>query len=1780
MPGSPSTLHQGAPSAQPRQPTDLRIESPSETMSPNTRGDGKSTPKKSAKRKKNRQRKRRNRRPSFLSTDDPNGRPSIPEEPEDLMAAEQTAAPSTLPFYKLNRGLSTTSLESEALLDHRNQPMTMPRRESRLAQSFRPGSLSTTTHMGARNPPSATRPTFHEDESDGFENVNDRTPLVRPTSSHKLNFQPYGTDAKTSPFSLRRRPSSAHSGSSRCSPRRVPSSLLPNQDRNHDINNPPSIPGTPKLGPEMGYDDAVVTGADFDFSMAQSLDERLSSIPHSHDMVIDVEGGGQRYAHSDPASQHSPTHELRRRRTMPAEEDVCFPTEEASVLAEDEGSQRVQPYGRRRRRRRQWPDLSVLEEWSREEKEGRTGGLRTKKISEPMLVEGRLRPQYKLWRREEDEAPFRFTYFNEEFQSTIHAQTVSELVQPGASFRELFIPDPPELEASSSSEEDEQDSDDRLADSMMDVKSNATPSNFAGDLHKTMSNEPHPEATGDCKQQPRMSIISEAMSEARTSTDISPHPGPPPKVKQYGPRPTFWLDVLSPTDAEMRAIAKAFGIHALTAEDIMMQEAREKVELFRNYYFVNYRTFEQDPNSENYLQPVNMYVVVFREGVLSFHFSQTPHPANVRRRIRQLMDYLILSSDWISYALIDDITDVFGPLIQAIEDEVDEIDEMITGLHSPNESSSNEKEYRDDVSSSSLSPGEMLRRVGVCRKKVMGMYRLLSNKADVVKGFAKRCNEQWEVAPKSEIGLYLGDIQDHIMTMTSSLTYYETLLSRAHSNYLAQINILMNERQEQTADVLGKLTVMGTIVLPLNIICGMWGMNVKVPGQEVDSLNWFWSITGGLVLFAFASFLIAKRSSQGRSDSTGIMAAESERSPYTNGTSGGPKVAQEEEAALSASRRSPNQGDMMELPRSSVNSQAQAIITSQLPKLSPSVPGASAPASATNSAISSRESSPARSTRRPHNSSRSRLSPQPRKRSSDRSPSRLTNNQNSGSGTQLSVTAAPLPPSQISNPPVLSPPPPNAEPSTDVLDPEKPNMPLWPTSRRPEPEPNLANTSSKRASPQPEENTKADRSAPRAVNRNNGSVSALETVQEMVSDQSTPSTDTVLHQPLTEEPQLNIIDEDPNVKTPKQPADSGSDSGGNKSSGQTEDGRRRSSMNGKDDDALIPKRSTTSLSGGRNKPTDGSVRNMIVETETVSSIPQVSLGVATGDRNNSGRADSGTLRMKPSTETIRPKKEKRRVRKPAALTSGGASSKADIFEAKVASAVDEADVSDSDETFVYESNPPDPYPVRQHRYHSRTPSATSMASQVDQLAGRGRPGIRDGNHSVAGKRSMKFTNNTYTGSVDGDVGEESARSQSRVDGSGTHTPRHYHIGRYGRNNMYPSLFDGDSPFPQPQTHLKSPRHYIGSGIRQARHPSSRTAPNYRSINSAKKAGEILAYDFDAEGADDERTPLVGSPRVPRSRHGNRRPNSASLRQMEYMQQRQRGCFSRYGACVVVAILFLLVVGGATSFIVAITKTLVDVKILEIQNVLASEQEIMLDLSVQAINPNLFPVAIDDMDMNIFAKSRYVGTDKFWRDQDSDWSDFPRVEGSRKRAELARQVRCRNDSDCDVKSTRSSDGGVDHGTDPMDPDPTGDPQTMLLGRVFHFDSPLTFDPSPWTYDPTTSKGQIRLTRPGNKTEEGGTERWERVMQHPFDLIVRGVVKYQLPLSSRFQSASVSSSVKVIPNDDDNSNPNPGNNDTIGITITNLRQRSLPRSSEPSTMKSVREAFGMIARQFIA
>jgi Mg2+ and Co2+ transporter CorA len=239
---------------------------------------------------------------------------------------------------------------------------------------------------------------------------------------------------------------------------------------------------------------------------------------------------------------------------------------------------------------------------------------------------------------------------------------------------------------------------------------------------------------------------------------------------------TWWLDVQNPSVEEMKMLSKAFNIHPLTNEDIRTQESREKVELFRTYYFVCFRSFENDAESEDYLEAANMYIVVFRGGLLTFHFTNTPHAANVRRRIRQLRDYVSVSSDWICYALIDDITDAFGPLVHAVEGETEAIEDAVMVA-------------RIDET------GDMLKRISLLRKKIMGLLKLLGGKADVIKMFAKRCNENWDVAPTGEIGLYLGDIQG-IPLPYSCLSFSPSLTSAYNRPYCDDVPKLVHFRKD------------------------------------------------------------------------------------------------------------------------------------------------------------------------------------------------------------------------------------------------------------------------------------------------------------------------------------------------------------------------------------------------------------------------------------------------------------------------------------------------------------------------------------------------------------------------------------------------------------------------------------------------------------------------------------------------------------------------------------------------------------------------------------------------------------------------------------------------------------------------------------------------------------------------------------------------------------------------------------------------------------------------
>lgn len=178
----------------------------------------------------------------------------------------------------------------------------------------------------------------------------------------------------------------------------------------------------------------------------------------------------------------------------------------------------------------------------------------------------------------------------------------------------------------------------------------------------------------------------------------------------------------------------------------------------------------------------------------------------------------------------DNIVDSFAPVISQIEQEADAIEDEVFIM-------------REDDSS------VFLRSIGRVRKNSMALLRLLGGKADVLRGFTKRCNENYQVTPHMDIGMYLGDIQDHVVTMANNLGHFEKMLSRAHSNYLATLSINSISQGTDTNRVLSKITFLASVLVPLNLVSGLFGMNVNVPFQpDGGSLAPFFGIVGFMAL--------------------------------------------------------------------------------------------------------------------------------------------------------------------------------------------------------------------------------------------------------------------------------------------------------------------------------------------------------------------------------------------------------------------------------------------------------------------------------------------------------------------------------------------------------------------------------------------------------------------------------------------------------------------------------------------------------------------------------------------------------------------------------------------------------------------------------------------------------------------------------------------------------------------------------------------------------------------
>jgi hypothetical protein len=169
-----------------------------------------------------------------------------------------------------------------------------------------------------------------------------------------------------------------------------------------------------------------------------------------------------------------------------------------------------------------------------------------------------------------------------------------------------------------------------------------------------------------------------------------------------------------------------------------------------------------------------------------------------------------------------------------------------------------------------------------------------------------------------------------------------------------------------------------------------------------------------------------------------------------------------------------------------------------------------------------------------------------------------------------------------------------------------------------------------------------------------------------------------------------------------------------------------------------------------------------------------------------------------------------------------------------------------------------------------------------------------------------------------------------------------------------------------------------------------------------------------------------------------------------------------------------------GFVFQTSRSLENVNIRNITNIVVSQEELVMDILIDAGNPNILPVMAGEiLTIDIFARSEHF----------------------------------------DDKLSHRLRRGLPFWPPFNKPHNVTEGKSLLLGTIHALEAPVSFPPTSFKRDSyTTQKGQMKLVSPAvNATD--GAEKWKRCILFNFELIVRGIVRYRAPIGGRERAVAV-------------------------------------------------------------
>jgi magnesium transporter len=278
-----------------------------------------------------------------------------------------------------------------------------------------------------------------------------------------------------------------------------------------------------------------------------------------------------------------------------------------------------------------------------------------------------------------------------------------------------------------------------------------------------------------------------------------------------------WIGLYKPTTEEFESVAQEFELHRLSVEDALDAHQRPKLERYGETLFVVLRPARYLDESET-VEFGETHVFVGRDFVITVRHSEVPDLSEVRRRLEADPELLRRGPEAILHAIMDQVVDDYGPVVDGLENDIEEIEARVFGGSA-------------DVS----------RRVYELAREVIQFQRAADPLNDVLGALIR--GEAIDV--DSEVGRYLRDVQDHAQHVSERLTGYRDLLQNILSVNLTLVSLQQNEQVK-------KISGWAAILFAPTLIGTVYGMNF----DHMPELHWTLGYPFALTLMVLTSLVL------------------------------------------------------------------------------------------------------------------------------------------------------------------------------------------------------------------------------------------------------------------------------------------------------------------------------------------------------------------------------------------------------------------------------------------------------------------------------------------------------------------------------------------------------------------------------------------------------------------------------------------------------------------------------------------------------------------------------------------------------------------------------------------------------------------------------------------------------------------------------------------------------------------------------------------------------------